>query len=206
MTFPPDEDPHALRAPRPITDLDGPEFARYFTEFKYSAWRLETLQHYNVPYEAAPFAYFQAHGRLNDEAVTVMQEWVDTVVAPAKAAGKYIGRVHVVEGISLGAPDDEVRSFSDYINFEMKEYAISKAAGEDVRIILRPAGSWPQDVWGRGHDFWLFDSSVLMEMHYHQDGSFRAAYVHNELTFPTGVVRANRCRDAAMMQSKPFYP
>lgn len=192
--------------PRIITDLDDPEFHRHFREFRYTAWRLETLQHYEVPYEAPGFAYFTEHGRLNSAAIAVMREWADAVIAPAVADGKYIGRVHVIEMLQLADTDSTVMSFTDYINFEMKEYEISKAAGEDVRILFTPAGKWPHNVWNRGHDFWLFDSSTLMEMHYHPDGSFDHAYVHNELTNPAAIVRANLCRDAAMAQSKPFYP
>lgn len=189
--------------PTIYTSLDDPEFTRLFREFEFTAWRLETLQRYRVDYEQQGFAYFQEHGRLSHTAVASMNAWVDDVVAPAVSAGRRIGRVHVVENAST-VPEQPV--FTDYIRFEMKEYAISKAAGEDVRIITTSPGEWPADIWLPGHDFWLFDSSTLVEMHYEDDGRFKQAVRHTELTYPSALVRANRCRDAAMHKAKPFYP
>lgn len=193
-------------AARTITSLDDPEFTRYFTSFKYTAWRLETLQHYQVDYETDALAYFREHRRLDASSRAAMGPWTNTIVGPAVAAGKYIGRVHVIECPTLPASEDTATGFSDYIDFEMHEYALSKAAGEDVRLIFCEPGRWPTGIWGPGNDFWLFDSSVMIEMHYRPDGTFREAHVVNEMTLPSGIVRANKCRDAAMMQSKPFYP
>ncbi|MGH3237423.1 MAG: DUF6879 family protein, partial [Streptosporangiaceae bacterium] len=43
---------------RRITDLDSPEFAALFTSFRYTAYRLEALQHYGVGYEDESFRAF----------------------------------------------------------------------------------------------------------------------------------------------------
>lgn len=187
--------------PTIYTDLNDPALQRHFTDFKYSAWRLETLQHYDVGYEAGAFADFLDHGRTTAIA-SAMRPWIDDVVGPAVAEDRYIGRVHVVEvdPESPGGYD----SVSDYLRYESAAYQLSTEAGDDVRIIETGRGRWPEDVYFPGNDFWLFDSEVLMEMHYNNDGTFRQAVVYNELTYPAAVARAAKCREVAQMRSVPF--
>lgn len=191
--------------PEVITDLDDPRFTAYFTDFRYSAWRLETLQEYNVPYEAKPFAYYKEHGRLAPSMKADISPWITDVITPAVEAGRSIGRVHVVENCEPGA---EQPVFNDYLKFEFEYYKRNKAAGEDIRLIVTNPGEPVEDVYlpHYPYDFWLFDSSVLMEMNYTPTGEFKSAVVHTALTYPTAIVSANKIRDAAMHQAHPFYP
>ena len=192
--------------PEIITDLDDPRFLAYFTDFQYSAWRLETLQEYRVPYEAEGLAYYREHRRLAPASVDTASPWITKVITPAVEDGRYIGRVHVVENLDPGA---EQPVFSDYIDFEFGAYyKVNKAAGEDIRLIVIHPGDQVDDVYlpHYPYDFWLFDSSVLMEMNYSKTGEFQKAVVHTALTYPTAIVGANKIRDAAMHQSHPFYP
>lgn len=188
-----------------ITDLDDPRFNAFFTDFQYSAWRLETLQEYNVPYEAEGFAYYRQNGRIAPGSGDEPSSWITDVITPAAEEGRYIGRVHVVENLDPGA---EKPVFTDYINFEFEAYKVNKAAGDDIRLIVTPQGVPVDDVYipSAPRDFWLFDSSVLMEMNYTKNGEFQNAVVHTALTYPTAIVTANKIRDAAMHQSHPFYP
>lgn len=192
-------------SPEVIDDLDDPRFLAYFTDFQYSAWRLETLQEYKVAYEAGPFAYYQEHGRLAPSLKPDVSSWITKVITPAVEDGRYIGRVHVIENLDPGA---ERPVFSEYINFEFESYKVNKAAGEDIRIIVTNPGMAVEDVYmpQYPYDFWLFDSSVLMEMNYSKSGEFQNAVVHTSRTYPTAIVAANKIRDAAMRQAHPFYP
>jgi len=187
--------------PTIYTDLNDPECQRFFTDFQYSAWRLETLQVYDVKYERNSYNQFIKHGRTGPIA-KAMQPWVTDVITPAVEAGKYIGRVHVVE-VDRSAAAERDR-MTDYMWYEREAYRCSTAAGEDVRILETKPGQWPGDVFPHGHDFWLFDYETLMEMHYHDDGAFKQAVIYNEHTYPAALVRAAKCREVAQMTSIPF--
>lgn len=183
-----------------IDSLDDPRFGIVFTEFTSTAWRLETLPVYHVPYEQAAFDRFLA-GQGDD---TSVKEWIDTVISPAVDTGRDIGRVHVIERTT---DDDGRLALPDYLQFELSLYRFTKAAGEDIRIAWVEPGTWPKDVWGPGNDFWLFDDDTddpaLMEMHYHPDGTFHKAVITDQ----TGPIkRAIKCKHAARAASKPFYP
>lgn len=185
-----------------IDDLDDPRFAMQFTSFTDSAWRLETLDSYAVAYEQDAYDAFLDGdaSRIGDAA----RPWIEHVIAPAVAADRYIGRVHVIERVTDAA--GEV-ALSDYLRFEFEFYQHTKAAGEDIRIAWTEPGTWPPDVWMPGSDFWLFDAHTadarLMEMHYTPDGAFRKAVITDH---PEIVDRAHRCSRAAQAASKPFYP
>lgn len=185
-----------------IDSLDDERFTEQFTSFTDSAWRLETLDSYSVAYEEAPYERFLA-GYRGDE-LGLSNAWIEDVIAPAVADGRYIGRVHVIE---RHTDTDAKLALSDYLRFEFESYKRHKAAGEDIRIAWVEPGTWVSDVWGRGHDFWLFDPHTdhgrLMEMHYHPDGTFRKAILTDN---PDHVERAHRCAKAAHKVSKPFYP
>lgn len=187
--------------PTIFKDLNDPAWHRHFTDFKYSAWRLETLQTYDVGYERKALTDFLDTGRTTKIA-KAMDPWIDDVVTPAVTDGRYIGRVHVVE-VDPASPGGH-EGVSDYMRYESAAYRFSTAAGEDVRIIETTPGKWPEDVYFPGNDFWLFDSEILAEMHYNNDGTFRQAVVYNEVTYPAALARAAKCREVAQMRSVPF--
>jgi hypothetical protein len=172
---------------RLFRSLDDPGFNRFFTEFRFTAYRLESLQYYDVSDERAEFELF-LNGQERGEFPGIAQ-WIEGTVKPARRAGKHLHRVHVVE-----------EPLSDYVRFECAwAYTHTVRAGEDVRLIPVPAGEWPPGL--PHHDYWLFDSSVLVVMHYQDDGAFEAAEIVDD---PVQVVQANLWRDLAVSRSLSF--
>lgn len=171
---------------RVFSSLNDQEFNRLFLDFRYTAYRLETLQRYDVAYEKDEFNRFlsgESRGTFPG-----ISEWIDSTVVEAVAAGKRVHRVHVVE-----------TPLSDYIRFECAwAYEHTVAAGEDVRIIVVSAGDWPE----LPHfDYWLFDSSLLVAMFYDENGTFKSAEIVEE---PRRIVEANRWRDLAIGASATY--
>jgi hypothetical protein len=117
-----------------------------------------------------------------------ISEWIEGTVAIAVRLGKRMHRVHVVE-----------EPLTDYVRFECAwAYAHTVPAGEDVRIILVSKGKWPDLP---RHDYWLFDSSLLVAMYYEDDGAFSAAEIVDD---PSRIVRANYWRDLAVGSSVSY--
>ena len=157
-----------------------------FATFRYSAFRLETLQVYRGSGEDDAFAAFQAGRPI--PVTPELQQWCQ-MVRRRVAAGHSVARVHVV-----------TEPLTDYMRFELASYAPNVEAGEDVRILsVARNESWPADVPHR--DFWLFDSSELWDMSYAEDGMWLGAEPVGE---PRRIVTACRARDAALAQSGPW--
>lgn len=171
---------------RAITSLDDPEFTRPFKEFRYTAYRLEALQVYAVDYEREAFELFLAGKSLSEHSYD--PAWINEIIAPAAAAGRRMHRVHVVE-----------LPMTDYVRFESWHYERNSAAGEEIRILPVNQGEWPDEV--PRYDYWLFDSELLMSMHYDEAGRFVAAEFEDD---PELIVRANHWRDAALKMSIPY--
>lgn len=170
---------------RIFTSLDDPEFNRLFHDFRFTAYRLETLQHYDVTYEREEFRRFLS-GESRGEFPGIRQ-WIEGTVRPAVQAGKRIHRVHVVT-----SPP------SNYVMFEAAwAYEHTSQAGEEIGLIPTPAGSWPPEL-SAWYDYWLFDSSVLVPMYYDDEGRFLRAEIVDD---PQRIVEANRWRDAAVSMS-----
>ncbi|MBW4718836.1 DUF6879 family protein [Saccharothrix obliqua] len=166
--------------------LDDPDFNRHFTEFEFTAYRLESLQRYDVTYERDEFRRFLA-GESRGEFPGI-GAWVRTV-REAVNAGKRVHRVHVVQ-----------EPLSDYVRFECGwAYEHTVAAGEDVRVIPLARENWPAGL--PRYDYWLFDSTVLVEMHYDAVGTFQHAELVDD---PRKVVRANYWRDLAVTKAVPY--
>lgn len=167
--------------------LDDEEFNQLFLDFQYSCFRLETLQRYGVFYEEDEYRQFRAGQRRGT--FPGIAGWITGTVSRAVAAGKRIYRVHIVE-----------EPLSDYVRFECAwSYEHTVRAGEDVRILPTARGTWPA---GLPHqDYWLFDSSLLVAMHYDKDGTFSAAEVIDD---PAEIVQANYWRDAATAMAIPY--
>lgn len=166
-----------------FVSLDNADFESLFRDFEHAAFRLETLQVYNVTYEQGPFKDFL----VGKERYThpTQQEWVDGIRSNL-AAGKKMSRVHVV-----------VEPPSDYVRFEIAwPYQDSLAAGEEIRIWPVRSGQWPDGLVD--FDYWLFDSMIAYRMHYHPDGSFASADL---VTDQDDVARLDRSRVAALAGS-----
>lgn len=108
-----------------------------------------------------------------------MQDWL-TMIRAATAAGRRFTRVRVV---SL--------PLSDYSRFGVWCSQFTNAAGEDIRYLPRDVA----DTAGLPtHDYWLFDSSKLVRMHFDDADHFLGAEV---VTDPAEVVQHAYWRDAA---------
>jgi hypothetical protein len=167
-----------------ITIPPADEFSDRFTTFRYTAYRLETLQSYDVPQEEESLAAFLAGDPVSFG--PPKDGWTATV-AEAVAAGKLMRRVHIVE-----------EPLSDYLRYEMLSYRPNVEAGEDVRILPVAPGRWP-DLPRR--DYWLFDSADLWLMNYGRDGHFTGA---GPVRDAAEIVMHNYWRDAALHAAVPY--
>lgn len=110
------------------------------------------------------------------------EDWIKLVKANAKW-GKAHSRVHVVTEPLTASMTEELTI----------GYPGSVGAGEKIGIIpISDPANWPSGV--ANSDFWLFDSSTLVAMHYDPDGTWTGAEL---ITDPRLVVEACRVRDAA---------
>lgn len=108
-----------------------------------------------------------------------MQSWLD-MLREANAAGRRFARVRVV-----------TLPLTDYSRFGVWCAQFTGGAGEDIRYLERAEA----EVAGLpGDDYWLFDSSKLVRMHFDQADRFLGGEVVED---PAEIVRANYWRDAA---------
>lgn len=162
--------------------LSEDEFDQFFEECRYTAFRLETLQVYDVGYEEEAFRRFLADGEVFT--TDSQREWARLV-----SGGRHFHRVHVV-----------TEPLTDYMRFEcVWAYRASVEAGEDVRVLPVGKGSWPEGI--PRYDFWLFDSEHLVRMNYAPDHTMRTPELVLE---PDEIVRANTVRDRALHLATPF--
>lgn len=170
-----------------FSSLEDGEFNQLFLGFRYTCYRLETLQRYDVAYEREEYGRFLAGE--TQGASRGITGWIEGIVSKAVSAGKSMRRVHVVE-----------EPLSDYLRYEFGwAYEHSVSAGEDVRLIPVERGRWPEGL--PHYDYWLFDSAILVAMYYDDDGTFFEAELIDD---PRKVVDANRWRDMAVALSVPY--
>lgn len=163
--------------------LDGDEWRAMLRAFQSEAWRLETLPQYLIPQESAELEAFRAGKRIDPHAyASAYTEDLKRL----RAEGKRKGRVHIV-----------TRPLSEYLLFEFSRYyAPHVLAGEDVRIL---------DVTERENplpgvqDFWMFDRSTVVLMHYEEDGTQIGRELYKGQ--PVGFVEYQRI---AVTESIPF--
>lgn len=162
------------------------ELREQFRIFRYSAFRLETLQAYAGSGEDEAQAAFHRGDALPPPSQR-QDQWMAMLRAHAKA-GRTQQRVHIV-----------AEPVSAYMAFELAwQYGPHTAAGEDIRIIPI-TDDWPVDMPHR--DFWLFDSQQLFDLSYDDDGHWLGVQVVED---PTAIARACFVRDAALHQSTPW--
>jgi hypothetical protein len=162
--------------------LAGDDWARYFTDFRRIAFRLETLPQYLVTAEAEDFPRFLAGAARPDG---YNSEWHEVIRANS-VRGKRMSRVHLV-----------TPPLSDYLRFEFTwAYPGNVAAGEDIRILdlaERPNVDLPDE------DFWLFDDTVV-RMLYEPDGRQIGRWLERD----ADPARYLGYRDAALAHAVPF--
>lgn len=160
----------------------APEFVGKFQQFRYSAFRLETLQSYGNSEEDADFEAFVT-GRPKP-ANPGHEQW-QAMVRANVCAGRIVQRVHVV-----------TEPLSQYMQLELTwGYGANAAAGEDIRIIpVHEGEEWPPEV-PPGTDYWLFDSAELYHLHYDSYGTWLGSEI---VTDPARIVAACYWREAAL--------
>jgi len=102
------------------------------------------------------------------------------MVRAATAAGRLFSRVRVV---SL--------PLTDYSRYALWGARFAREAGDDIRYLTREAVDAAEVP---AHDFWLFDSRLLLRMHFADDDRFTHAEVIDD---PVAIVEHNHWRDAA---------
>lgn len=160
--------------------LSGEEFGRVFETFERTAFRLETLDTYDVEDEREEIARFLAGQDMGPE-------WDDNPwVRSMTDKGKQVSRVHV-----LRSP------LTDYLRYELAAYPGNIRAGEAIGII----DLTEQTVAGLpDHDFWLMDDRDVYRMHYTPEGRFTGA----ELLSPDRLKEYQGYRDRALKAADPF--
>jgi hypothetical protein len=143
--------------------MDAAELRAFIREhFTRSAFRLETLQQYEVASDGNDFERYLA----GDAAPTVerKQPWLDRLRGE-RNRGLYRHRVRIV-----------TRPVSDYTRYECEwGYLSNSEAGEDIRILDLGERAMPQAGWLAAADWWLIDETHLLAMVYAADGSFAGA-------------------------------
>jgi hypothetical protein len=108
-----------------------------------------------------------------------MRSWLD-LLSEAAAQGRRIARVRVV---SL--------PLTDYSRFGVWCAQFTGGAGEDIRYLERDVAAalnLPH------HDYWLFDSRLLLRMHFDDGDAFLGGEIIED---PAEIVQHNYWRDAA---------
>ncbi|MFI1868799.1 DUF6879 family protein [Streptomyces jumonjinensis] len=160
--------------------LVGEEFGRLFETFERTAFRLETLDVYDIGEEREEIARFLSGEDMGPE-------WADNPwVRSMTDKGKHVSRVHVFRS-----------PLTDYLRYELSAYPGNIEAGEEIGIIDLSE----QAVTGLSdHDFWLFDDRDVYRMHYTETGAF----VGGELLPPEVLTEYRGYRDRALAAAVPF--
>jgi len=154
----------------------GPAIRQLFHSFEHTAFRLEARDRYDASYENESLRKFLA-GEPDD--LPWMQSWLD-LIREATAKGRRFARVRVV---SL--------PLNDYSRFGVWCAQFTGGAGEDIRYLTRDRAESENLP---NHDYWLFDSRLLVRMHFDDADSFLGGEVIED---PVEIVQANYWRDAA---------
>ena len=167
----------------------GVNVADYFSRFRTSAFRLEGRQYYDSPKEREWFEHWRRTGEV--PAFTPANDPWCKLVAEAKAAGKTMQRVRLVE-----------EPLTDYVRFELQCQLHSVEAGEDIRVtIVKPERDFAvnDDLLSDRFDFWLFDEETVVELEYDREGHFVNAYEVTDTSY-----RYRAYRSMALKRSKPL--
>jgi hypothetical protein len=112
-----------------------------------------------------------------------MQDWL-SMIREATDQGRRFARVRVVS-IPL----------TDYSRFGVWCAQFTNGAGEDIRYLEREQA---KGLDLPNHDYWLFDSSKLIRMHFDEADRFEGGELIEE---PAVIVQHNYWRDAAWHQA-----
>lgn len=162
--------------------LTPDEFRAIAADFKWSAFRLEARQIYNVGDELEEAASFMAGEQKPDERAA---EWYQTIKADV-AAGKQYTKVKILR-----------RPLTDYQRYSLAwTMPDSVEAGMEYRVV----DVTDRDVGLPDLDFWLYDNTKVVILEYNDDDSPRGA----ELIENEEVDQYLQWRDIALKESVPF--
>jgi hypothetical protein len=163
--------------------LSAPELGELIrTNLTRTAFRLETLDRYEVPTDGGDFARY-----LKGEpgpAPERKQAWADRLTQE-RERGIRRSRVHI-----LRTP------LTDYLRFECEWGHALNTHLEDIHILDLSEHARPEGV--PDCDYWLIDDRITILMHYDDAGRFLGAETEND---PAPYQRA---RDIAMSAAEPF--
>jgi hypothetical protein len=155
-----------------------------FDGFHRSAFRLETLDHYQVGSDGGDVLRYLAGEPEPDP--ERKEPWLE-VLRAERTAGKLRHRVHV-----LRTP------LSDYLRYECEwGYLPNAEAGEQIHILDLSERELSTDLETL-EDFWLMDDETVLRMHYDERGAYLGASLAED------VVPYRRTRDAALAASEDF--
>ena len=173
---------------RRITDVTSAEFDALFTSFEHTAYRLETLQAYDVSYEVEPYQAFMAgHPRPHDPS---KDQWV-SMISDAVAAGKVFQRVHVV-----------IEPLTDYLRYELGwSYPPNVEVGEDIRILVAQPGTLADVICRRCRTTGCSIPATCGSWNTPTTARFRSI---EQVADPAMIVTAAYRRDAALHHAIPY--
>lgn len=155
----------------PFSEIRG-----MFSEFKHTAWRLETRRGYATDRRSAKWERWKAGA---DIAAEPFDAWRENVQRQT-AAGKRFERVRLVD-----EPLTEGQAFL------LASGLGNVAAGEDIRNLPRAEAT---RLGLPDFDFWLFDSRTLVRFVFDEDDTTLGVVVSED---PAEVATACQARDAA---------
>ncbi|MEU0965674.1 DUF6879 family protein [Streptomyces sp. NPDC005917] len=158
------------------------EVAHVFTNFKHTAWRLETRRGYATDRRSDAWARWQAGA---DVAHDEPDAWRHNV-AEQTAQGKTFGRVRLVDD-----PPTEGQRFL------LTRAPSNVAVGDEIRYL------WRTDAVRLGlpdFDFWLIDSRILLRFVFDEDDTTLGVIQSED---PAEVLAACQARDAAWHHAFP---
>ncbi|MFD4604103.1 DUF6879 family protein [Streptomyces sp. NPDC058464] len=171
-------------APRhqPTDVIPFPNVAHVFSDFKHTAWRLETRRGYATDRRSETWARWQAGEDVTHDAP---DGWRQNV-AEQTAQGKAFGRVRLVDD-----PPTEGQRFL------MTRAPGNVAVGDEIRYL------WRTDAERLGlpdFDFWLIDSRTLLRFVFDEDDTTLGVIRSED---PAEVLAACQARDAAWHHALP---
>jgi hypothetical protein len=162
------------------------ECVKLFDNFRFSAFRLETLDQYIV---AGEWPEFQAYLAGDTAKNTQNKAWTD-YISEQHRQGKTIERVHIIP-----------ENLTDYLKFQIDwGYRYSQLAGETIQLVYREALPQPLNDL-RLPDFWLFDDSQCLIQRYDKAGTWMASDI---LLSNEGIQTLRSVRDELMKMSFPL--
>lgn len=159
------------------------DLASRLKAFEREAFRLEILDDYNIPSSAENVRAFLA-GEPKPEGHNA--QWVETVRA-ATERGKRMYRVHILS-----------RPLTDYLRYELGWGYVTNMTGGEEFFVLDTTEK-PNPLAGVP-DFWMFDESTPVVMHYDETGAFEGP----EFLSPERAPEFVTYRDTAMAHAVPF--